>query len=98
MSINGTYKIVEMEAWNKDAVDLIEPGYIDVQGKRGYLHFVCVDGYMDIEKVDNKYRFRWNGNDDSDLASGHGYFTHSGNTLTGRVCIYDGDERNIKDV
>ncbi len=59
---------------------------------------VCVDGYMDIEKVDNKYRFRWNGNDDSDLASGHGYFTHSGNTLTGRVCIYDGDERNIKDV
>ena len=23
MSINGTYKIVEMEAWSKDAVDLV---------------------------------------------------------------------------
>ncbi len=50
MNIDGTYKITEMEAWDKEAIDLVEPGYIHITGNRGTLHFICVDGGMDIRR------------------------------------------------
>lgn len=48
MNIDGSYEIIEMEAWDKDAIDLVEPGSIRIKGNRGTLHFICVDGDMDI--------------------------------------------------
>jgi hypothetical protein len=43
MSLNGTYEIVEMEHWDKEDIDLVEPGYIRISGMRRELHFICVD-------------------------------------------------------
>ena len=61
MSIDGLYEIVEMELWDKDAIDLVEPAYISIQGKSGKLHFICVDGEMDIQKGKDRYLFTWYG-------------------------------------
>jgi len=92
MSIDGIYEIVEMELWDKDAIDLVEPGYISIKGKKGKLHFICVDGQMEIQKIKDKYLFTWEGNDECDPASGYGDFTCIGDTLTGRIYIHGSDD------
>jgi len=96
MNIDGTYEIIEMEQWDKKAIDLIEPGYIRIAGKRGELHFICVDGQMDIRKDKaGGYKFSWDGNDECDPASGFGEFVCNGETLTGRIYIHDGDDSSF---
>jgi len=32
MTIDGNYEIVEMEVWSKEAIDLVEPGFIRIKG------------------------------------------------------------------
>jgi len=95
MSIDGLYEIVEMEVWDKDAIDLVEPGYISINGKKGKLHFICVDGIMDIKKIKDKYVFTWEGNNECDPASGYGDFTCSGDTLTGRIYFHNSDDSSF---
>jgi hypothetical protein len=95
MSIDGIYEIIEMGLWDKDAIDLVEPGYINIKGKKGKLHFICVDGQMEIRKTDDRYMFTWEGNDECDPASGYGNFYCSGDTLTGRIYIHDSDDSSF---
>jgi hypothetical protein len=95
MSIDGIYEIVEMELWDKGAIDLVEPGYISIKGKKGNLHFICVDGEMEIQKAKDRYLFTWEGNDECDLANGYGNFTCSGDTLIGRIYIHDSDDSSF---
>ncbi len=95
MSIDGIYEIVEMGLWDKDSIDMVETGHIEIQGKRGNLHFICVDGDMVIKKVKDKYYFSWEGNDECDPASGHGEFICSDDTLTGRIYMHDSDDSSF---
>jgi hypothetical protein len=86
MNIDGKYEIVEMELWHKEDIDLVEPGcYIHITGNRGELHFICVDGQMDIRKdKTGGNKFSWDGNNECDPASGFGEFICDGDTLTGK--------------
>ena len=96
MNIDGTYEIIEMSEWDKEDIDLVEPGYIRIKGNRGALHFICVDGDMDIRKSKSgSYKFSWEGNDECDPASGFGEFTCDGDTLTGRIYIHDSDDSSF---
>jgi hypothetical protein len=96
MEIDGKYEIIEMELWGKEDIDLVEPGYIHITGNRGELHFICVDGQMDIRKdKTGGYKFSWDGNDECDPASGFGEFACDGDTLTGRVYFHDGDDSSF---
>lgn len=94
--IDGTYEIIEMSEWDREAIDLIEPGYIRIQGNRGELHFICVNGDMDIRRnKSGAYKFSWDGNDECDPASGYGEFVRDGDTLTGRIYIHNGDDSSF---
>jgi hypothetical protein len=96
MNINGKYEIVEMELWDKNDIDLVETGYIKISGKRGEFHFICVDGQMNIRKVENNnFRFSWDGNDECDHASGFGDFTYNDDILIGRIYFHDGDDSSF---
>ena len=96
MSINGTYEIMEMEQWDKEDIDLVEPGYIRINGKRGEFHFICVDGQMDIRKDKaGVYKFSWDGNDECNPTNGFGEFVCDGDTLSGRIYIHDGDDSSF---
>ncbi len=96
MIIDGRYEIVEMGQWDKEDIDLVEPGYIHIKGNGGTLHFICVDGDMDIRKAKSGgYKFSWDGNDEYDPASGFGEFTCDGDILTGRIYIHDGDDSSF---
>lgn len=95
MLIDGIYEIIEMEVWDKDAIDLVETGYISINGKKGQLHFICVDGKMEIQQQKDKYLFTWEGANECDPASGYGDFTCSGNRLTGRIYLHDSDDSSF---
>lgn len=96
MNTDGKYEILEMELWDKEDIDLVEPGYIRITGNRGELHFICVDGQMDIHKENaGVYKFSWDGFDECDPVSGFGEFSCDSETLTGRIYFHDGDESSF---
>jgi hypothetical protein len=96
VNIDGNYEIVEMEQWDKEDIDLVEPGYIRIVGNRGKLHFICVDGQMDIRKGEaGGCIFSWEGFDEGDSVSGFGEFVSDGDTLTGRIYFHDSDESSF---
>jgi len=49
----GWWRIVEMELWDADVIDLVAPAFIEF-GKdlRGRFGFVVVDGWMDCRMVE----------------------------------------------
>ncbi|MGO9572510.1 MAG: hypothetical protein ACLP5H_33760 [Desulfomonilaceae bacterium] len=52
----GKWRILEMETWDKDFIDLVVPGHITFQrGNKGSLQFGAVDCDLDcrIEKFGN---------------------------------------------
>ena len=93
MNIDGKYEIVEMELWEKEDLDLVEPGYVRIDGNRGELHFICVDGQMEIRKgKSGGYKFSWDGFDEGDQVHGFGQFLCDSDSLTGRIYFHDGDD------
>lgn len=95
MDINGKYEIIEMELWDRDAIDLTETGYFEINGKLGSFHFICVDGQMRLSKQKDGYIFKWEGNDECDPASGHGNFLVKENRMIGRIYFKNGEDSSF---
>jgi len=101
MNIVGKWRITEMETWNRDAIDLVGPAFIEFTGQGGQFHFIVVDGWMACRHKDKNGRphveFTWSGNDECDPASGHGWARmEKDGTLTGRIYIHQGDDSAFK--
>ena len=48
LSIAGRWRITEMELWDQEAMDLVEPAFIEFgQDKTGNFGFIAVRGWMD---------------------------------------------------
>ena len=81
---------------DKKDIDLIGTGYISILGKKGDIHFICVDGQMDVRNVSkNNFKFSWDGNDECDTASGFGDFVYKDDLLIGRIYFHDGDDSSF---
>ena len=46
-NISGKWRITEMNLWDREAIDLIGPAFIEFKGQRGQFRFIAVDGSMD---------------------------------------------------
>ena len=73
----GKWRIIEMEMWDQDYIDLIIPGYFSFDGDDlGIFNCGSVKGQIDyrIEKVGDVERveFSWEGQSENDPASGRG--------------------------
>ena len=83
----GQWRIVEMELWDRAALDLVEPAFIDFAADgTGELRFIAVRGWIDW-RVDEGGRvdFTWDGVDEGDQVHGRGWAIADGNgSLTGR--------------
>ena len=94
---NSRWEIIEMDAWDKKSIDLVEPGYIEFgNAKRGSLHFICI--YADINyqiNKDNKVIFSFQGDEEGNLISGRGFAKIKNGNLHGRIFIHNGDESNF---
>jgi hypothetical protein len=93
----GTWRIIEMEQWDQDFIDLVVPGYIAFrEDHTGEFQFGAVHGYLDyrIEQYNDVERleFSWEGEDEMDPASGRGWAIIKDGQLQGRIYFHAGDD------
>ena len=73
----GRWRIEEMDLWDRDALDLVAPAFIEFRSDdTGQFGFIAVRGWMDCREaaIDDRpgLEFSWDGNDECDPASGRG--------------------------
>ena len=97
----GTWRIEKMEQWDKDFIDLVQPGQITIRRDGiGSLRFGAVQVEMDcrIEKFGQQERmaFTFEGSDEGDPCSGRGWASVTGSEMNGRIFFHLGDESGFK--
>ena len=100
----GNWKITEMEQWDQDYIDLVEPGYFRFgEDDMGEFLFGAVNGFMDCRYDNDKNAKRvevsWDSTSEHDPVCGRGWFelTAEGE-LYGELFIHNGDESWVKAV
>lgn len=76
--LTGRWRITEMDEWDSDAIDMVQPGFIEFTGDRhGDFGFIVVRGWMDCRPLERDgqpgVEFSWNGDDDGRETSGRGW-------------------------
>jgi hypothetical protein len=100
MSMQGQRRIIEMEVWDKDFLDLMGPARITIDARgQGEFSFGCVNGAFSALGVEDALVSRWTGNDEMDEASGEITIDlEPDGSLTGEICLDDGDESEFRAV
>jgi hypothetical protein len=94
----GRWRIASMELWDTDAIDLVQPGFIEFDGDgTGRFGFIVVDGWMDCRETTRDGRpgveFTWEGSDEGDEVTGRGWAALAEDgTLDGRIYFHLGDD------
>jgi hypothetical protein len=93
----GRWRIKSMRLWDKAAVDLVAPGFIEVKGEQGEMRFIVVVAWLDIRyglrDGEPIAEFSWEGEDEGDPRCGRGWIKldKSGN-LAGHIFFHQGDD------
>ncbi|MGH3915851.1 MAG: hypothetical protein ACRDTC_20945 [Pseudonocardiaceae bacterium] len=102
MRLTGRWQIVEMDMWDRDAIDLLEPGFIEFIGDgTGQFGFIAVHGWMDCRTTERDGRpaveFCWDGDDEGDQVSGRGWAALvDDTTIEGHLFIHMGDDSGFR--
>jgi hypothetical protein len=97
-SIIGRWRITEMDNWDQEAVDLVQPGFVEFgDDGLGNLGFIAVAGELDCRDADRDGRpcveFSWQGSDEGDEVCGRGWAALGPDgTLEGHIYFHLGDE------
>src|SRR5215217_5842237 len=96
-ALRGKWRIVEMDLWDTDAIDLLGPAFIEFNGRRGSFRFIAVECSMDVrslpERTERDAEFSFDGFDDGDPTTGRGWASLAGDgSLTGRIYFHMGDD------
>ena len=97
MKFIGIWHIIEMDMWDDDYINMETQAFIQVkENGLGFFQFGLVSGQIDgeIVKFDRKERFEfsWDGNDESDPASGSGLLSLlSEDKMQGKIKLHLGD-------
>ena len=95
----GYWKIVEMEVWTPEFIDLIVPGFIEFSYSDDFLggmfQFGTVSGelHCDLRNVDGVkcVEWSWEGQYGTNQSSGRGWARLVDGDLVGRIFIHAGD-------
>ncbi|KAA0974210.1 hypothetical protein FQ154_16365 [Paeniglutamicibacter gangotriensis] len=76
--LTGRWRITEMDEWDSDAIDLVQPGFIEIsEDRHGEFSFIVVRGRMDCRPLERNGEpaigFSWTGDDDGRETSGWGW-------------------------
>ncbi len=93
----GKWSITETELWDREALDLVVPAYINFDSDGlGELRLIAIDASIDyrVGTHDGEpcVEFSWSGFDEGDPANGRGWATLQSDRLEGRLFIHQGDE------
>ena len=103
-SIAGRWRIVTMDLWDRDAVDLVGPAFIEINSDgTGHFRFIAVEGNLDCRHTEPGHRpaleFTWEGNDEDDHASGRGWIQlDRDDSLRGHIFIHGADNSGFRAV
>ena len=94
------WRITEMSMWDKDFIDLIEPGCIEfADDGLGSLHFGAVYTHIDyrISELNQiqLIEFSFSGEDEGDPICGRAKLTFQGQQLKGNIFFHCGDESEL---
>ncbi len=94
----GKWRIVEMELWDSDFLDLVEPAYIRFDAQSGgEFVFGAVQGSLHCRYGPGSVRFTWEGSDEMDPVSGAGDAElDDDGLLTGEIRFHNGDDSTFK--
>lgn len=97
----GRWRIVEMSGWDRDAIDLVEPGFIEFAGDgAGQFGFIAVRGWLDCRAAEREGRagveFSWEGVDEGDQVSGRGWATVVNDSIEGHLFFHLGDDSSFR--
>jgi hypothetical protein len=95
--VTGRWWIVEMDLWDREALDLVAPAFIEFRSDHtGSFGFIAVTGWMDCRNARsgrNGVEFSWEGTDEGDQVSGRGWAAiHDDGSLRGRIYFHLGDD------
>ncbi len=95
----GRWKIIWMEQWDQEYVNLCKGGHITIDEKgNGEFQFGTVDGSFQIALGQTYFNSEWDGSAEMDEASGDIYGTLEGEELYGDISFYRGDESEYRAV
>jgi hypothetical protein len=98
----GRWQIVEMDLWDRDAIDLLGPAFIEIGADAtGSFRFIAVEGDIDGHHIKRDghpaIEFSWVGADDGDDASGRGWArVETDGSLTGHIYFHRGDDSGFR--
>src|SRR6266542_2697900 len=104
MSLTGRWRIVEMDLWDLEAIDLVGPGFIEFgTDDTGGFGFIAVQGWTDCRHGERDGRpyveFTWEGGDEGDQVSGRGWAAlDEDGSLRGHIYFHLGDDSGFRAV
>jgi hypothetical protein len=102
MRLTGRWRIVQMSGWDRDAIDLVEPGFVEFAGDgTGRFGFIAVRGWLDSRPIERDGRvgveFTWDGVDEGDQVSGRGWAALvDDGTIEGHLFFHMGDDSSFR--
>jgi hypothetical protein len=94
----GRWRIVEMDNWDSDFLDLVEEAHLTFEGKSdGEIAFGALKGFLDVRYGARDgsacAEFSWEGHDENDPACGRGWvIIGTAGRLVGHFYIHNGDD------
>ncbi len=77
VDLTGRWRILEMDLWDREALDLVAPAFIEFSlDHTGRFGFIAVTGWIDWRRAATSpsgVEFSWEGADDGDQVSGRGW-------------------------
>lgn len=98
----GRYTIFEMEDFDEEYMNAEQPAFIQINvDGSGEFGFGYVHGYIrgkvKTRNGETLYKFRWEGNDENDEASGDGWLLmDTPGEAEGEIAFFDGDEHYFR--
>lgn len=101
--VEGLWRIISMDLWDVDSIDLMEPAFINFEtGGGGQLRFIAVEGLIDwrprVGGGHGRVEFTWEGDDEGDRVSGRGWVEVVGDVLQGHIFFHLGDDSGLRAV
>jgi hypothetical protein len=98
----GRWRITAMSCWDRDDIDLVEPGFIEFTADRtGQVGFIAVTGWLDCRASERDgspgVEFTWEGVDEGDQVSGRGWAVLvDDDTVEGHLFFHLGDDSSFR--
>lgn len=93
----GRWRIAETDLWDNEALDLVEPAFLEIKGQEGEMGFIAFQAWLDIRYGARSgapiAEFSFEGVDEGDQCSGRGWIEiGTAGRLVGHLYFHMGDD------